>query len=55
MIKFPITERENDNFDCAIICYLEKVAQVENLAVFLLRILSKWKKPSVLTLEQFRP
>ena len=43
----------NDDFVHALTLYVEKVAGVQNLQDAILRWISKWKKPCVLTLKEY--
>ncbi len=45
--------RTDDDFVQALTLYVEKVAGVQNLQDSILRWISKWKKPCVLTLKEY--
>ena len=46
--EFPLTQRTNEDFEDAIVRYLEEVADLQFLGDSILRWITKWKKPFVM-------
>jgi len=46
--EFPLTDRSNKDFDAALVCYIEEVADLHYLQDSILEFLAKYKKPFVM-------